>query len=99
MKTLNTLARWIVVSSTDPAEVSLTIKGILVGVVPAVIVLAGLANLNVGSDQLNALIDGFVMLVQALFTVVATCMTLYGMLRKLLNTIKVHQAVTTSTQQ
>jgi hypothetical protein len=99
MKTFNTLARWIVVSSTNPSDVSLTIKGILVGIVPTALILAGFAHVDVGSDQLNAIIDGIVSVVQTLLTLISVVMTTYGLLRKFLNTVKVHQQVTTPPQQ
>ena len=96
MKSLNTLARWIVVSSADPAEISLTIKGVLVGTIPTVMFAVGVAHLGIGQDQLTALFDAVANLVQVLRTGVAAAMTVYGMVRKLWNTIKAHQQVQTT---
>ena len=96
MKSLNTLARWIVVSSADPAEISLTIKGVLLGTIPTIMFAVGLAHLNIGQDQLTALFDAVAALVQTLFTVVAAVLTVYGMVRKLWNTIKAHQQAQTT---
>jgi hypothetical protein len=97
MKSLNTLARWIVMSSANPSEVALTIKGGLVFLVPATMALAGVTHINVGQDQLNTLIDGFAAIVQTLLTVVSAVMVFVGMVRKLWITIHTHQAVVTST--
>jgi hypothetical protein len=96
MKSLNTLARWIVVSSANPAEISLTIKGVLIGIIPNAMLLVGLAHLNVGQDQLTLLFDAVANLVQAVLTAVASVMTVYGLARKLWNTIKAHQGVQTT---
>src|SRR4051794_26291816 len=101
MNTLNTIARWIVVSSKDPSQVSLTAKGILVGTIPTLMVLAGIAHLNLGSDELSVLFDALASVLQAALTIVSAVLTIYGLFRKLLNTIKQHQALTNpnSTQQ
>ena len=87
MKALNAALKWLVTSSQDPARWSLTIKGILVGFVPVIITLAGLANIDIGSDKLSAIIDGVASLVQVLLALVATGMTAYGIARKLYNTV------------
>ena len=60
-------------SSADPAEISLSIKGVLVGVVPYLMFAIGLAHLNVGQDQLNAIIDGGVTVLQDALMLVSTC--------------------------
>lgn len=88
----NTIIRWIVLSSQDPAEVSLTIKGALVGLLPVLMIVAGVAHINVGQDTLSTIFDSVAGLVQAGLTIVAAGMTAYGLLRKLWTTIKVHQA-------
>jgi uncharacterized membrane protein (GlpM family) len=99
MSWFNTLARWIVVSSADPGEISLTIKGVLVGLVPYVIALAGLGHLNFGADQLNTAIDAVATFVQAGLALVSAAMVLVGMARKVWITIKVHQQTTGTAQQ
>jgi hypothetical protein len=96
MKWFNTLARWIVVSSADPSEVALTIKGVLVGLVPYAISAAGLAHLNVGSDQINAIISGLATVVQDVLAAISAIMMFYGMVRKLWITIHTHQQVVTA---
>jgi len=94
MNLINTIVEWVVFSSKDPARISLTVRGILVGVVPFIIAGAGLADINVGPDELNGIVDSIIFLIQAFLTFVAASMTVWGLVRKLLNTIKVHQEVT-----
>lgn len=90
MKTLNSIGKWLVRSSADPARWSLTIKGVLLGIVPVVMAVAGLANLDIGSDKVSAIIDGIASLVQVVLALVAMVMTAYGIVRKLYNTIMGH---------
>lgn len=87
MKTLNSIGKWLVRSSADPARLSLTIKGVLVGFVPVIMAVAGLANIDIGSDRVSAIIDGVASLVQVALALVAMVMTAYGIVRKLYNTI------------
>lgn len=98
MKTLKTIARWIVLSSTDPAEVSLTIQGVLVYCIPTLMAAIGLAHFNIGQDQLTALFDASTGFIQAALSLVAKAMVAYGLARKLILTVKVHQQVTTPPQ-
>lgn len=89
----NTIVRWIVLSSENPTEASLTIKGFLLGVLPVLMAVAGIAHFNVGQDQLSAIFDTVAAIVQVALSIVAAVMTGWGLLRKLWNTIQVHQAV------
>jgi hypothetical protein len=74
---------WILVSSADPNEVSLTVKGALVAIIPGVMALAGLAHVNLGDGSvLTGLFDAVAQFVQSLLTVVATVMTVVGAVRK-----------------
>src|SRR5690242_12220385 len=93
-KWFNILVRWVVVSSANPQEISLTIKGVLVGLVPYGIALIGLTHVSVGADQLNTFIDGIATLVQDLLGIVSVSMAIVGLCRKIWLTIKVHQQTT-----
>jgi hypothetical protein len=77
---------WLLVSSADPSSVSLTIRGMLIGIAPATIAVLNLAHINLGQDQLTALVDGFVNLLQAVLTVISMAITFYGAVRKVWNT-------------
>jgi hypothetical protein len=98
MKSLNTLARWIVVSSKDSSQVSLTIKGVLIGLIPYLMTISGLAHLNIGQDQLTGIFDTFASLVQAGLTLISYVVMFIGLARKLWNTIEVHQQATQPVQ-
>ena len=84
---LDNVISWVLTSSANPSAVSLTLKGALLLSVPAIMSVAGLAHLNLGSDQLTAVFDGVATFVQALLTVVASAIALYGAFRKIWNTV------------
>ncbi len=96
MNPLATIVRWLVLSSADPAQVSLTVRGFLIGLIPFLMMLAGFAQINVGSEQLTAIVDATANIVQTVLALVAGVMTAYGLLRKLWITIRTHQEVTSS---
>lgn len=84
---------WLVFSSSDASAVSMTVKGFLLGLVPLVAVLLGVAHIKVGSDQLSAAVDGIVSLLQAVLAVVSAVVFLVGVVRKLWSTYKGTNAV------
>jgi len=84
---LDNLLHWVLASSANPEEASLTIKGILVGAVPAAMFLIGLAHVDIGSDQVNALVDSVAQFVESFLALVAAAITTYGIARKILISI------------
>jgi hypothetical protein len=80
--------KWVVWSSADPAKTSLTIKALLVSGVTYLTVVFQFANINMGSFEMNVLIDGIVSFIQAILMVVSTATALFGLLRKSYKTIK-----------
>ncbi len=71
-------------SSVDPEKLGLTVKGFLVGVIPVVLLVAGLTHINVGQQDLSALVDGIVNLTVAISTALSGLMVLIGIVRKIL---------------
>ena len=68
----------LITSSSDPAKVSATVKGIIVAILPLIIYFTGATEAEV-----NVIVDG---LIQALFlgtTLYSTVMTVFGMGRKI----------------
>src|SRR3954463_13853819 len=53
MQAIEKVLNWILMSSNNPEEVSLTVKGILINAIPSIMFVAGLAHLNLGSDTLT----------------------------------------------
>lgn len=83
---LKKIWNWVIYSSANAEEISLTVKGVLLGIVPAVIILGNLAHVTFTSDQLTHIIDGIVAAIGAIGLIVSAIMTLYGLLRKLATT-------------
>lgn len=79
---LDNLVHWIAASSANPQGVSLTVRGALLGSIPALMYVVGVAHLNLGQDQITAVFDAATGFLQSLLTVVATGLTLYGAMRK-----------------
>lgn len=75
-------------SSQDPTKLSLTVRGILVTLVPAIIVTLQIFGIGMvqGSD-LIAIIEGITAIIAAALTLVGLVMTTWGMVRKLLKPI------------
>lgn len=75
-------------SSVDPQSLSLTVKGILLGVVPAVIFVAPLLGFNLNQEDLTNLVDAIEKLVFWGASGVSVCMVVYGGIRKIINGLK-----------
>lgn len=69
-------------SSVDPAKLSLTIKGILLGIVAVVTPLLIAAGYDVASVDLNGLVEAIINGVQAIVLAVSALMTVWGAIRK-----------------
>lgn len=73
---------WVVRSSKNPAEVSLTVKSFLVMVVPFVVPLTGLLHLNVTNEQALAFVDAVTLLTQTVFALIGATGVVIGLARK-----------------
>jgi hypothetical protein len=67
---------WLFTSSGDPTQVAVTAKGIVIGILPALMVF-------IHAPSLTNLPDDVYSLVVALFTLVAAAHLVYGLLRKI----------------
>ena len=68
-------------SSVNPEKLSLTIKGIGVGLIPVIILISRAGGIELGAEELTNL-------VVAVSASVAAFMTVYGLIRKLIVKIK-----------
>lgn len=83
------IIEWFVVSSKDPAKLALTVRGLLVGLIPgAVIVLQFLGVTDVGHADLQGIVDVVEKAIVYGFGFVAAVMTIWGFARKLFITIQ-----------
>ena len=85
---MNKIINWLVVSSQDPTKTSLTVKGFCATALSFIVpVLAVLGYQTIGGN-LNTLSVEIVSFVQGFFTLVSAVIALYGLARKIYNTIK-----------
>ncbi len=71
-------------SSIDPNELALTVKGILVGIIPVILIIAGVAHWNVGQADLTAAVDAIGNIITAVGAALSAMMILVGVIRKIL---------------
>lgn len=64
-------------SSADPTKLSMTVRGVLVAIIPLLVVFTGL-----GDAEVNAIIDLIVNIVFWVTSIVSAVVTLYGLVRK-----------------
>ncbi len=82
---VNSFLNWLLLSSNDPSQASLTFKGILLGGIPVIMSIVGFTHLAVSQDMVSTIINEVALIVQDGLFVVAACMAFYGALRKLFN--------------
>jgi uncharacterized membrane protein len=71
-------------SSVNPEQLGLTVKGLLVAIIPTVLLIAGLTHLNLGQTDLTSLADAIVEATVAISTAVSAVMVVVGLIRKIL---------------
>lgn len=73
-------------SSSDPKQLSLTVRGVLVAVVPLVAVVIRAAGGELDDSQVQVIIDGVSEAVFLFGSAVSAVMMLVGLVRKVYNT-------------
>ncbi len=74
---------FIIRSSADPQKVSLMLKGILGAIATLLTVYFGLADISVGSAEINTVVDTIVTVVQNVLLAISGIVAVYGFIRKL----------------
>ena len=69
--------------SVNPQNVAMTVKGFLVGIILVVVIVSGLAHLNLGQDQITQFVDALIGLVSSLSAVASAAMIVFGVARKI----------------
>lgn len=87
MRIIQKIWNWLVVSSADPSRISLTIKGIGVAIIPYLMIITNTSGVQIGSTEITSLFDTLAMIVQNFLTIVSGIMFVYGLVRKIRNTI------------
>lgn len=93
MKYIQLAWSWLVYSSTNSAKLSASIKGAIATVLVVVSTLAGDVNISLLGDNVNQIIDGALAGVQALVGLVSSVYMVFGLVRKIVTTLKGTNAV------
>jgi len=80
--------KWLVQSSIDPEKVGMTVKGILIGVIPAVLFAAPYLHVNIVPEQLQAAAELVREIIVTSLGLISGLMAVYGFIRKLANTVR-----------
>lgn len=84
---MKSIFTWLVYSSENPENFSLTLKGAVATLLPVVILLA--SQLGFSLDGSN--IEQYIL---SAITILTTAVTLFGLIRKMVNTFKEKEVVT-----
>jgi len=87
MKYINDFINWLVISSEDPKNVSLTIKGIAIAALPSIVSLLNISGYSLDMSQFNTYFDTAINGITVVLTVVGNLVALFGLTRKVGNTI------------
>lgn len=81
---------WIVTSSKDPAALALTVRGLLLGVAPLLVAIAPLIGLDAqfANQTVTDIVNVTEQLVKQVGGLIAIGVVAYGLLRKIVLTIK-----------
>jgi hypothetical protein len=73
----------LIASSVDPNQLSLTLKGIIIGVAPIAMLVLHAVGKNITQDQLQAVVEVTTNVVAALGALVSSIIVAVGVIRKL----------------
>ena len=88
MSKLKRFWEWIIKSSADPTKVSLTVKSMLFGILPIVVVITKLLNVEIAEGDLQTFIDALEASIIAVFGAVSSIGVVVGLVRKIYLTFK-----------
>lgn len=89
MQIIKTFLRWLILSSADPAKLSLAVRGFLIGIIPTIIMISGVLNIPVpDGDTMTAIADMLATLITVVLGIVASVKLGYGLIRKIWFTVK-----------
>ena len=91
---MNKIIQWLVLSSSDAAKLSLSVKGILLGIIPILITVTGITGIQIpNAETLTAVVELVGTFIQVALGIVSLVVTLIGVVRKILSTLQGTNAV------
>ncbi len=76
------IKNWLLYSSTDPEQIALTIKGLLIASVGSIVTFSSVVGVNLSQDLV-------LQKIQSVFIVVGSIVAMIGLIRKILRSILV----------
>lgn len=70
-------------SSVDPNKLSLTVKSVIVGIVPLLAIIKAVTGLDIAPEVVQQIADAAGQLVTAVWAVISLVGVLYGLIRKI----------------
>ncbi|HDZ18826.1 hypothetical protein LCGC14_0641640 [marine sediment metagenome] len=71
-------------SSVDSEKLSLTIKGLLTGLIPIFLLLTQFKGVSISEIEISGIIDGIGVVIMAATALISSIATLYGLVRKIM---------------
>lgn len=91
---LKKIWQWLVLSSSDPSRLGLSLKGVFLVVIAVILQISGLAHLDISGSDLTPIFDSIVSIVTSVLQIVGYAVTAYGALRKAYRSLIGTNAVT-----
>jgi len=86
---MNKIIQWLILSSADAQKLSLSVKGVLLGIVPILIAVTGVAGIQIpNAETLTSIIDLVATFLQVALGIVASVITAIGLIRKIITTFQ-----------
>lgn len=70
-------------SSVDSSKMALTVKGILIGIIPLILFLASVNGVVLVQGELNSVVDAISVFIVSIGGTISTAITLIGLVRKI----------------
>jgi len=87
MQNLKKAWEWLVKSSANANELSLTVKAFLYGLIPMVVAMSGIMHVQLNSNMLTELVDALGQVIVVVGGIVTGLTFLIALLRKIITTI------------
>ena len=71
-------------SSADPNKMAMTVKGVLIGLIPLILVIAGVAQIDLTAGELTEMVESVGSAIVAGWLAVSAVITAFGLVRKVI---------------
>ena len=87
MQKLKNVWNWLVLSSANANKISLTVKGVLMSILPVLLYVMPMFNIQTSHDQLASVVNDIGTIIVVFGGAVSAGVTVYGLLRKIGTTL------------